>query len=104
MSFVLKYMFVVSIAVIVPLLGLVVYTTRRAIGKVLLRLEQSIATWKWFPKFRWQRGRQMPMKECEEDDNDGDSDASVTDIEHEKRLSKLRFWKAGKEVDAEKGG
>jgi hypothetical protein len=41
-DFVLKYMFVVSICVIIPLLGLVIYTTRRAIVKLWWRLEEGV--------------------------------------------------------------
>lgn len=109
MGFVVKYMFVVSIAVIVPLIGLVVYTTRLAIGKVFTRLNQRIETRKWFHQVTWQRRRQAFQKRWEGDD--GENASSVTEVPRsetegtEKSTLKLKFWKARKKVvkDAEKG-
>ncbi|PVH87563.1 hypothetical protein DL98DRAFT_649198 [Cadophora sp. DSE1049] len=109
MRFVVKYMFVVSIAVIVPLMGLVVYTTRHAIGKVAKRIHQRIRTRTWFQQITWQRRVQTFGKKWEGDD--GENASSVTEVpqsepeEIEKSGLRLKFWKARKEVvkDAEEG-
>ena len=53
MDFVLKYMFGISVAVIVPLLGLVIYTTRLAIMKLLKRNQKKADNRKWANKLRW---------------------------------------------------
>ncbi|KAH7354813.1 hypothetical protein BKA65DRAFT_229070 [Rhexocercosporidium sp. MPI-PUGE-AT-0058] len=103
MSFVLKYMFVVSIAVIVPLMGLVVYTTRLAIAKVLLRVEQRIVSRKWFHQIMWQRRKETLTNKWEDDD--GENASSDTEVpQTEPGVSKLKFWKSRKKVveDTEK--
>lgn len=104
MGFVVKYMFVVSIAVIVPLIGLVVYTTRLAIAKVFLRLEQRIATWKWFHPTTWERLKETLKKRWE--GYDGENVSSDTEVPQTKlEVSRLRFWKSRKKLveDTEKG-
>ncbi|KAH6723387.1 hypothetical protein BKA61DRAFT_10492 [Leptodontidium sp. MPI-SDFR-AT-0119] len=104
MGFVVKYMFVVSIAVIVPLIGLVVYTTRLAIAKVFLRLEQRIATWKWFHPITWERLKETLKKRWE--GYDGENVSSDTEVPQTKlEVSRLRFWKSRKKLveDTEKG-
>jgi hypothetical protein len=105
LGYVLKYMFVVSIAVIVPLIGLVVYTTRRAIWKVIWRVEQSLMDHSWFGGLRWERKKKPLRKKWEEREGEGFS--SVADMDEkgfERR--KVGFWRkksAIPVVDAEKG-
>jgi hypothetical protein len=107
LGYVLKYMFVVSIAVIVPLIGLVVYTTRRAIGKVIWRLDQSLMNHSWFRRLRWERKKKLLRRKWEEREGEGVS--SVADMDEkgfgfERR--KVGFWRkknATPVVDAEKG-
>lgn len=105
LGYVLKYMFVVSIAVIVPLIGLVVYTTRRAIGKVIWRLDQSLMNHSWFGRLRWERKKKLLKRKWEEREGEGVS--SVADMDEkgfERR--KVGFWRKKNAihiVDAEKG-
>jgi hypothetical protein len=105
LGYVLKYMFVVSIAVIVPLIGLVVYTTRRAIWKVIWRLDQSLMNHSWFGRLRWERKKKLLRKKVEEWEGEGVS--SVADMDEkgfERR--KVGFWRKKNGipvVDAEKG-
>jgi hypothetical protein len=102
LGYVLKYMFVVSIAVIVPLIGLVVYTTRRAIWKVIWRVEQSLMDHSWFGRLRRGRKKKPLRKQWE-----GEGFSSVADMDEkgfERR--KVGFWRkksAIPVVDAEKG-
>jgi hypothetical protein len=105
LGYVLRYMFVVSIAVIVPLIGLVVYTTRRAIRKVVWRVEQSLMNHSWFGRLRWERKKKLLRKKWEEREGEGVS--SVADMD-EKRFErrKVGLWRnknAIPVVDAEKG-
>jgi hypothetical protein len=53
MDFVLKYMFGVSVAVIVPLLGLVIYTTRLSIMKLFKRNQLKAGSKKWTSELKW---------------------------------------------------
>jgi hypothetical protein len=105
LGYVLKYMFVVSIAVIVPLIGLVVYTTRRAIGKVIWRLDQNLMNHRWFGRLRWERKKKILKRKWEEREGEGVS--SVADMDEkgfERR--KVGFWRkknASPVVDPEKG-
>lgn len=105
LGYVLKWMFVVSIAVIVPLIGLVVYTTRRAIAKVIRRLDQSLINHRWLGRQRWERKKKNLRKKVDEWEGEGFS--SVADMDEkgsEKR--KLGFWRkknVAATVDVEKG-
>jgi hypothetical protein len=103
LNYVLKFMFVVSIAVIVPLIGLVVYTTRRAIGKVIWRIEQSLMNERWFHKLRWERKKKLFKRKWEE--REGVS--SMVGM-NEKGVGRTRFGFLRRKsvipvVDAEKG-
>ena len=105
LGYVLKYMLLVSIAVIVPLIGLVVYTTRRALGKVIWRLDQSLMNHSWFGMQRLEGKTKLLRRKWEEREGEGVS--SVADIDEkgfERR--KVGFWRkksAIPVVDAEKG-
>ena len=102
-------MFIIAIAVIVPLMGLVVYTTRHAIGKVAQRIQQRMRTRKWFQQITWHRQLQTFGKKW--DGDDGENASSVTEVPHSepeqtgKSRLRLKIWKAKKKVvdDAEKG-
>src|SRR3954471_13051738 len=62
MDYVLKYMFAVSVSVIVPLIGLVIYTTRVTIRHLFSNLNKNLETLKWFQTMRWS----MKKKELKE--------------------------------------
>ena len=107
LGYVLKWMFVLSIAVIIPLIGLVVYTTRRAIVKVLWRLDQSLMNLSGHGRLRWERKKKLLRKKVDEWEGEGVS--SVADIDEKGsgfEGRKMGFWRkknASPVVDVEKG-
>jgi hypothetical protein len=56
MTFVLKYMFGISVAIIIPLLSIVVYTTRNAIGQLVSKLDER------YLQKRWRRARNFSRR------------------------------------------
>jgi hypothetical protein len=105
LNYVIERMFVISIAVILPMFLLVIYTTRLSIAKVIMRLEKRILDWKWFHNIRSQRKRKMWRKQREEKDGDYASSSGVAE-DKEQAKKRVPFWRkgVGKEaVDAEKG-
>jgi hypothetical protein len=56
LGFVLKYMFGVSVAVIVPLLGLMIYSARIGVYKMFVRVGMKFSEWKcWLRPRGWKR-------------------------------------------------
>jgi len=105
LNFVFEYMFGISMAVILPMFLLVIYTTRLSIAKVIMRMEKRISDWKWFHEIRWQRKKKMLRKQWEENDGDYASSSGVAE-EKEQAKKRVPFWRkrVGKGVlDAEKG-
>jgi hypothetical protein len=105
LNYVIERMFVISIAVILPMFLLVIYTTRLSIAKVIMRLEKRILDWKWFHNIRWQRKQKMWRKQWEEKDGDYASSSGVAE-DKEQVKKRVPFWRKRVEkevVDAEKG-
>ena len=105
MNFVIEYMFGISMAVILPMFLLVIYTTRLSIAKFLIRMEKRILDWKWFHKIRWERKKKILRKQWEEKDGDYASSSGITENK-ERAKKRVPFWRkgVGKEVlDTEKG-
>ncbi len=93
LQYVLKYMLVVSIAIIAPLIGLVIYTTRGAITHFVLRLDTQLLNSK-----QDELSGKTPRKHwiMKREDHDGDSSSSTTDVSGAKEVGfrrRLLFWK-----------
>jgi hypothetical protein len=108
MNHVLKYMFAVSLSVIVPLLGLVIYTTRLTIGKLTLRLEKRLVNRRLLQGMKWNR-KKKELKEKWDETGMGSvsSTADRADVDHKNRKAGLwgRKRKATRDeiLDTEKG-
>jgi hypothetical protein len=98
-------MFGISLAVILPMIALVIYTTRLSIAKVIIRVEKRIMDWKWFHRIRWQRKKKIWRRHWEEKDGDYASSSGAAE-DKEQAKKRVPFWRkgVGKEmVDTEKG-
>jgi hypothetical protein len=116
MDFVLKYMFGISVAVIVPLLGLVIYTTRLAIMKLLKRNQEKAGSKKWTSELKWgwkkkawrdkwEGGREaMSASSTAEIGDMGKEAVMVTDTENVKENGNKRWpWRNRKGKDNVRG-
>jgi hypothetical protein len=87
-------MFGISMAVILPMFLLVIYTTRLSIAKFLIRMEKRILDWKWFHKIRWERKKKILRKQWEEKDGDYASSSGITENK-ERAKKRVPFWRKG---------
>ncbi len=98
LNYVLKYMFVVSIAIIAPLIGLVIYTTRGTITHLVLRLETQLL------KSKRKDGLSGKHWIAKQQDHDGDTSSSTTEATS-RNVGGLRrrlvFWKKRNKGGAE---
>jgi len=107
MHYVLKYMFIVSVTVIVPLIGLVIYTTRLTITKLIIRLNKRIVNLKFWHQMKRDR-RKVKWEKKKREANDVDSLSTAADVTDVRPIRKRKpFWRKKKAdlvaVDAEKG-
>jgi len=118
MDFVLKYMFGISVAVIVPLLSLVIYTTRLAIMNLLKRNQKKAGSKKWTSELKWgwkkkawrdkwEGGREAMSASSTAEIGDmgkGKEAVMVTDTENVKENENKRWsWWTRKEKDNVRG-
>lgn len=106
-SYVLKYMFAVSLAVICPLLGLVIYTTRRTISKLIRRLDKRIVNRRWTQKWKWNR-KKRALKDKWEGTARGSLDSTGRSEDMVHTNGNAGIWRRRRTVkdeaaDAEKG-
>jgi hypothetical protein len=84
-------MFGISIAIIIPLLSIVVYTTRLAIGKVLWRLDIRFDNKKWASRMKWKRRKRNWRRWWVGWERDGRT-ASTDDVALVEKGNGRRFW------------
>jgi hypothetical protein len=108
LKYVLTYMFAVSVSVIVPLIGLVIYTTRAAIRKLFDKIKKRIALRRLVPKMKWSR-RKKGIREKWDGSGVG-SNSSTADLMDIRNKPKRRpIWRRKKKAsnqevgDSEKG-
>ena len=97
-------MFGISLAIIVPLLSIVVYTTRLAISKVLWRLDNKFSELRWYRRMRWKRRKNNWKRWWAGDTKEGKVESGIMASNGEKRKGGWGIsWRGKRELEGANG-